>query len=264
MMNNKKVFTYTDEQTNEQRELCVRRPTAEMRIKSQLIYNKAIREAIDSGSILQRQLDDYATKLGLWNEEKRKQVEDLQSRLRSLERKLKGGANTCSSKDEAKDTAFEMRKLRWELIGVQQSKNDLYPYTAESYADDARTKYFVSACTLDNNTGKPLWKDYAEYLSQSESTLGITAMNNYLELIYDSLPSVEAGWEENKWLKDHGYVNDKFLPINKDGKLIDLSTGKLIDENGRYVDEFGKLIDVDGYELTEDGSYAVEYREFSE
>lgn len=248
--------------TVEDRELCVRRPTAEIRVKSQLVYNKAIREAIDSGSILQRQLDDYASKLGLWDDEKRKKVEELQEQLRTLERKLKGGANTCASKDEAKDTAFEMRRLRWELIATQQSRNDLYPYTAESYADESRMKYFVSMCTLDNNSGKPLWKSYEDYIADSESPLGVAAMSNYLELTFDHLQSVENEWEESKWLKSNGYVNDKLQPINKEGKLIELESGKLIDEKGRYITEDGNLCDRDGFLLDENGNYTVEYKEF--
>lgn len=263
-MNNKKVFTYKNEETGEQSELCVRRPTAEMRVKSQLVYNKAIRDAIESGSILQRQLDDYATKLGLWNDDKRKQVSELQDQLRSLERKLKGGANSCESKDDAKVTAFEMRRIRWELIATQQSVNDLYPYTAESYADDARTKYFVSVCTLDNNSGKPVWKSFDEYLSQSENPLGILAMSNYLGLIYDHLQSVEAGWAENSWLKDHKYVDDKFRPVNEKGQLIELDTNKLINENGQYITEDNHVCDRDGYLLDETGSYKVDYVEFPE
>lgn len=263
-MNNKKVFVYTDEETNEQRELCVRRPTAEMRVQSQLVYNKAIREAIEGGSILQRQLDDYATKLGLWDDAKRKKVEEIRENLRSLERKLKGGANTCSNKEEAKNIAFEMRKLRWDLINVQQSRNELYPYTAESYADDARTKYFVSVCTLDNNTGKPLWKNYNEYISQSENPLGTLALSNFLELMYDHLQNFDADFPENKWLLDNKYVDEKYRPINKEGKLIELDSGKLINENGQYVNENNQLCDSDGYLLNDNGEYIIDYAEFVE
>ena len=260
-MINKKNFTVKTEDGNEL-ELSVKRPTAEIRSRAQLIFNKAFREAIDAGSILQRQLSEYATKLGLWSEAKDKEVEELQQKLRDAEIKLRGEANNFDSKEEARDFAFQMKELRWKLINTQSARNNLYPVTAESYADEARERFFVSQCTL-NQQGKPYFKSYEDFLSQSDSEVGVAAHSAYIDLIYSDVGSIEDGWVENQWLKKYGYVDEKNRAIDPVNKwLIDISTGKRISEQGTYLTDDGKPCDREGNLLDEDGNYLVSSRSF--
>lgn len=261
-MNNKKVFTVKDVDGNEV-ELCVIKPTAKTRVHSQLVFNKALREAIDNGSILQRNLEDYAEKLGLWNKEKSDKVESIASRLREMEKKILAEANAFASKEEARDCAFEMRKLRWEMIDINRSKNDLYPYTCEAYAEDARMKYFVSQCTLDNTTGKPYWRSYEDYCEASETDAGHEAMIAYMELTYGDMGEIGADWPESKFLVKYKYVDSKLRPIDKNGNLVDIESGRRINENGQYVlDDGVTFCDRDGNPLDASGQYVVDTKEF--
>jgi hypothetical protein len=257
---NKKVFTVKDENGNEL-ELAIKKPTAKIRIDSQLFYNKMFKQAIEEGSMLSRNVEKEAEKLGLWSDDLKKEAENIVDQLRSLELKLRGGANSFDTKEEAKECALKMKELRNELIEINRSKDDLYPFTAESFADDARIKYFVSQCCIDNNTGKTYFKNYEDFITNSDGEIAKEAVSNYLELIYSDLNDFQSNFYENNFLKDHGFMDDKYRLVNKDGKLVD-SEGNLIDENGRYILADGSFCDKKGNPVDADGNYVVEWKDF--
>lgn len=256
---NKKVFTVKIDGVDV--ELSIKKPTASIRIDAKLIYNKMWKQAVDSGSMLRRNIEKEAEKLGLWNDSSRQEVEDTAEQLRSLERKLRGEAKNFSSKDEAKACALEMRRLRSKLLELNHGKDELYVYTAESFADDAMMKYFVSQCCVDNNTGKPYFKNYEDFLLQSETEVAREAVNNYYELIYSDVEDIPTSWQENIFLKKYRFVDDKLRLIDKSGRLVD-EDGRLLDESGRYVNENNEYIDRQGNLVDKEGSYIVDYEEF--
>lgn len=257
---NKKVFTVKDENGTEL-ELAVKKPSADIRIKSQLIYNKMIKEAIVAGSMLNRAVESEAVKLGLWNDELKAKAEAVADELRTLELKLRSGANAFNTKEEAKGCALKMRELRSELIEINRSKDELYPITAESFADDARIKFYVSQCCIDNNTGKTYFKSYDDYLERSDSEVASAALGAYFELMYSDVGDWQGNFYENKWLKDNGYVNDKYQFVDTKGRLVD-SEGNLVNEDGRYINEAGEFVDKKGNRVDADGNYIVEYKDF--
>ncbi len=69
----------------------VKKPTAQDYNKSQIAYNKAFREALDSGALLRQKLTDYMKEQGIWDEKKEKQYEDLVEQISGMEEALKGG-----------------------------------------------------------------------------------------------------------------------------------------------------------------------------
>lgn len=252
---NKKVFTVDG------LELAIKRPTAEIRNRAKLIYNKAWKEAVVNGSMLKRNIDKEAEELGLWGNSEKEKCENIKDQLRSLELKLRSGASSYSSKEDAKADAFKMRELRAELLEVNRAKDELYPHTAESYADDAQLKYFISQCCINNASGAKYFKDYEDFISNSEGEIAQAALGAYFELMFSDVEDFQAQFYENKWLKDNGYVDDKYRLINADGKLVD-TEGRLIDENGRFINEANEFVDKLGHRVDEDGNYVVDYVEF--
>lgn len=260
-MNNKKVFTVTVD--GNELELAVKKPTAAIRIDGQLQYNKAWRQSVEAGSLLLKDLDKVAEEHGIWDDAKRQEVAAIEKDILTLERKLMGGANSLSSVDEGKKVALEIRSLRNKRLELLRSKNELYSYTAESFADDARVKYFVSQCTIDNNSGNKYFKSYADFLEQIDSEVAIKAMSNYFELMYDDFDTGEKDLQENKFLLKYGYVDDKFRLIDPVHKwLVDPETNRRIDDKGRYLTDEGQYCDRDGVLVSETGEYLVEYKDF--
>lgn len=258
---NKKVFTVNVDGNDV--ELAVLKPSADIRISAQLHYNKAWRQSVESGSILLRNLDSVAEEQGIWDAEKRRQVEDLEKQILASERQLMGGANNFASLDDAKKCALEIRALRNKRLDVLRSKNELYQYTAESFADDVRVKYFVSQCTIYNDSGAKYFKSYEDFLNQVDSEVAVKAMTNYFELMYADFDTGEKDLYENKFLLKYGMVDDKFRLIDPVHRwLIDPETGKRIDEQGRYLTDDGQYCDRNGLLVNEDGSYLVPFKEF--
>lgn len=253
---NKKVFTVDG------LELAIKRPTADIRTKAKLIYNKSWKEAVVNGSILKRNIEKEAEELGLWSKEDEKKSDEIKNELRSLELKLRSGAKSYSSKDEAKVDAFKMRELRNELLEINRAKDELYPYTAESYADDAQLKYFISQCCINNTSGAKYFKDYEDFVANSEGEIAQAALGAYFELMFSDVEDFQAQFYENQWLKENSYVDDKYRLINTEGKLVDLE-GRLIDENGRYINEQNEYVDKLGNRVDENGNYVVDYIPFS-
>lgn len=259
-MNNKKTFTTQDENGNELT-LAILRPSPKIQIESQLVYNREWRKAESNGSMLRMDIDEVAKKRGLWDDEKAKKVREIEDEILSLERKLRGGANELNSILEGKEVALKIRKLRGDRVELISARNGLDRYTAESFADTARIQYSVYATTVYNDTGKPYFKSYEDFLEKSNDKVAVDAMSNYIELMFEDMPKDQDTLYENKFLLKYNFCDDKYRLIDEQGRLMN-EEGKLVDENGRYVNEVGEFVDRDGYRVDKEGEYIVEYKEF--
>jgi hypothetical protein len=262
-MINKKVFKTKDD-NGQEIELAVLRPSPKVQVAAQLEFNRAWAQAEKAGSILRRNLDELATRSGLWSDELAKKVTDLETEIVALERKLRGGANSFSTVDEAKACALKIRSLRAERLGILRDRNSLDAITAEAFADSARLQYLVSQCTVyneGNKAGQPYFTSLDNYLSLSEGELALAAFNAYLELLYS--PSGETSDEvyENTWLKKYKFMDDKGRLIDSKGRYVS-EDGKLIDSDYNYILPDGRLCDKDGNLVDKNGNYIIEYKEF--
>jgi len=257
-MKNKHVFTAKDKDGNEL-ELAVVRSSPKQQVEAQLEYSRAWRDAERSGSILRRDIDEIARKRGLWDDDKQKQVEDLAKEIVALEKKLRGGANSFDTLDEAKDCAFKIRQLRSRRVELLMPRIDLDNVTCESFADMARRNYLVSATTVYNDSRKPYFKDLDDFISQSNGDLALSAAVAYYKLNNEEDQSKNY---EDEFLVKYKFTDEQGRLINKDGHLI-TDDGRLIDADGRFVDDQGRFINVNGDLVDESGTVIVEFKEWS-
>jgi hypothetical protein len=215
----------------------VRSPTVEDYKDSQLEYNKAFREALDSGALLRQRLTDYMREQGIWNDEKQKKSEEYVERIRNMEDRLKAGGIKLS---EAKKTALELKSARAEFQLFLAEKNSLDSASAEGQADNARFNKLVRLCVLDEKTKLPFFKrdnkkaeEEAYNASSSEPWL-IEASAELANMLYGLDPNYNNNLEENRFLKEFKFVNDDYQFIDNDGHPTD-SEGRLVNEEGRYV-----------------------------
>ena len=215
----------------------VRSPTVEDYKDSQLEYNKAFREALDSGALLRQRLTDYMREQGIWNDEKQKKSEEYVERIRNMEDRLKAGGIKLS---EAKKTALELKSARAEFQLFLAEKNSLDSASAEGQADNARFNKLVRLCVLDEKTKLPFFKrdnkkaeEEAYNASSSEPWL-IEASAELANMLYGLDPNYSNNLEENRFLKEFKFVNDDYQFIDNDGHPTD-SEGRLVNEEGRYV-----------------------------
>jgi hypothetical protein len=261
---NKKVFKTKDE-NGQEIELAVLRPSPKVQVQSQLEYNKAWAKAEKGGSILRRNLDELAERHGLWDNDKRTKVEALGTEVIDLERKLRSGANSFASLEDAKAAALKIKKLRAERAELLYERNSLDPYTAEAFADSVRLQYMVSQSTVystGNKAGTPYFVSYEDYVARSNEKIAEDAFSNYLELIYDDVPESPTDEAyEIKWLKKYKFVDEKGRNIDSKGRLVS-EDGKLINADFKYITEDEKTCDRDGFLVDDKGEYLIEYKEW--
>jgi hypothetical protein len=253
---NKRTFKVTLD--TKEVELAVLRPTIKQKQEGQKVYNKAFRDAVESGGILRAKVENVMREQKLWDDTKQKQLRELQEKIAESERRIKSGGIKLS---EAREIALQMRKYRAELRTLNSDRIGLDNNTAEGQADNAQFNFFVSACTVFNDTGKQYFKSYEDFLSKEVDPAIGPAASNLAMMLYGIDPDYEKRLPENEFLKKYKFVDNELNFIDKQGRRVD-SEGRLVNEDGRYINEEGKLVDVDGNLVDEDGNYIVDFTPF--
>ena len=253
---NKKNFKVTIDA--KEIELCVVRPNVKQRQEGQKVYNKAFRDAVESGAILRAKVNSVMREQNLWDDNKEAQYKKLLEKINSGERKIKSGGIKLS---EAKEIAMQMRKDRAELRSLTSERSGLDSNTAEGQADNAQFNYWVSACTVYSDTGKPYFVGYEDYLNRDDDPVTGQAASNLALMLYNLDPDYEKKLPENEFLKKYKFVDEDLNLVDKQGRRVD-SQGRLVNKDGRYINEAGELIDIEGNRVDENGDYLLEFSPF--
>ena len=240
-------------------------PDAKITKEGQLAYNKAFREALQSGAILRQKLSQVMTDQGIWDEEKEAQYLQVVEEIAEKERALQKGGISLS---DARDIAIEMRQKRAEFRGLIAERSSMDNNTAEGQADNERFTHLVYKCLLDEK-GKQLFTSKEHYETFAAEPYIVTAASQLAEKLYGLDPDYESNLPENKFLTDYKLADESLRLVNKDGHLIDIDDDgveRLINEDGRFVeyDENGEqyFVDIHGEKVSEEGGYEVEFSPF--
>ena len=209
----------------------VKRPTAQDYNKSQIAYNKAFRQGLDSGALLRQKLTDYMKEQGIWDEKKEQQYEKLVEEINDREEALKGGGIRLS---EAKEIALQLKTKREDFRDLLSEKNALDNNSAEGQADNARFVSLVSTCIYDTSGNNPKFADVKAYEAQSDQPWASQAASELANMLYNLDPNYDKNLEENKFLKEFNFVDEELRLINDEGHLTD-ADGRLINDEGRFI-----------------------------
>ena len=239
-------------------ELCVVRPNVKQRQEGQKIYNKAFRDAVESGAILRGKVNNVMREQNLWDDNKEAEYRKLLEKINGAERKIKSGGIKLN---QAKDLALEMRKDRAELRALTSERSSLDNNTAEGQADNAQFNYWVSSCTVYSETGKTYFGNYEDYLNRDDDPATGQAAGSLAMLLYNLDPDYEKKLPENQFLAKYNFVDEELHLVDKTGRRVD-SEGRLVNKDGRYINEAGELIDINGNRVNEEGDYVVDFSPF--
>jgi hypothetical protein len=248
----KEVFKVNDT------EYAVLKPMPKDQRAAQRVYNATFAEALKAGGLLRQRLGDYMRDQGLWNDEKEKQQRELLNNLNEHELNLQRGGIKLS---EARRLALDIRKVRFQLRNLIAQRNELDVNTVEGQAENARFNALVASCLVYNDTGKPVYSDVDDYLTNADTEEAFTGAQTLAQMMYALDKNHEASLPENKFLSKWRFVDEELRLVNKDGHLVD-TEGRLINDKGHYVDEQGNLVDVNGNPVDEIGNYQVESQPF--
>lgn len=271
----KKVFTtkekgFEDGQEIERNvELAVLVPTAAQKQRARLVYAKAWREAVEAGAIMREALERYLREQKLWDDLRQKSYDKLRNQILDGERKLKAGGNAGLTKNTARDLALQIGDWRDELADLLTERNRVDANTADALSDQAQFNYFVSACTVYNDTGKPYFtangvdSSVEVYLDKAGEKAAQDAASKFAEIWYGTDDEALDKLPEKKFLKEFKFADEKGRLVDKQGRLVDRK-GRLVNEDGRFIDENGDFIDAEGNRVDADGQYVVEFAPFLE
>ena len=255
---NKFNFEIEEKGKSVDRAFSITEVTLQQQNEATKVYNRAFRDALESGALLRNKLEDYMRNQGLWNDDKQADLELLQKEILDKEKQLAKGGIRLSV---AKDTAMEMSEKRIEIRTMLMERNSLDGSTAEGQADNAKFDYLVSASLVYNDSNKPYFKDLADYRNRNTEPVALEAAKRCAQKLYGLDSNHEHNLAENKFLKEFSFIDGDLRLIDNDGKLVDRE-GNLVNEDGRYIDEDGNLVDVDGNPVTVEGEYDFERQPF--
>ena len=236
----------------------VLRPNAKHLRTAQMEYNKAFRDALESGALLRQKLDQYMTSQGLWNEEKEKKYQEINKEILDLERRLRGGGIKLKT---AKRLAIKMREKRDEFRDLISERTAMDGNTAEGQADNARFNSLLIQCLVEEETDDPLFGSLESYDKKAAEPYVITGAGQLAQMMYNLDPEYDNNLPENKFLRDYKFADEKNRLINDGGNLVD-DDGRLIDDEGRFVNEKGEYVDIEGNLIDKEGEYLVEQKPF--
>lgn len=233
----------------------VKKPNKKNLDDAHMVFVAAWRKAVENKAILREKLNDYLVDQGLWDKDRQKKYEDVLNDINAKELVLKKGGIPLI---KAKETAFELKRLRDDFRNLIAVRTSYDSYTAEGFAENAKFDYLVSVCVLDPHTNLPVFKDVEDYNERGSEAWAVKAASQLASFLYNLDPEYEANLVENKFLVRHNFVDDQGRLINKDGHLIAIGPDnkeRLINADGDYIayDENGVA-----YKVLYDGSRAEE------
>ena len=242
----------------EKKKVFLQIPASEENKEAQLAYNKAFKEALQSGAILRQKLQRVMNEQGIWDDEKETQYQAILQDLNEGEKRLSRGGISLA---EARQLAIDMRRRRVEFRSLIAERSSMDSNTAEGQADNERFSHLVYVC-LKNASGNRLFKSKDEYEDNANQPYVIEAAGQLAEKLYGLDPDYDKNLPENKFLEAYKFSDNATRLINKDGHLIDIDSQgveRLIDENGRFIaydeEDESYFVDKDGEKLNADGDY---------
>ncbi|MAF23959.1 hypothetical protein CL634_00010 [bacterium] len=231
-------------------------PDAQTNKDSQLVYNRAFRDALDSGAILRQRLGYVLEEQGIWDADKEAQHFELVTNINEWEQELKAGG---ISLEKAKDLAIQMRRARFTFRSLVAEKTSMDSNTVEGQADNARFSYLVYAC-LKDESGERIFDSFEDYENADSIPYVIDAAAALAGRLYGLDPNYDSNLPENSFLQQYSLVDKDLHLVDDRGRKIDVH-GRYVDEDGRFIeyeDDETFFVDLDGKRVDADGNYLPE------
>lgn len=240
------VFEIKDKKYN------VKRPGAKESRNAQMEYNRTFGEAIKSGAILRKKLEQYIIEQKIWSEDRAANFIELAKAIDEAEKKLASG--DMKLKDAVK-LAKKTREDRTEMQVMLAERSSVDSNTAEGQAENARFQRLLTECLVYKDSGESVFANVETLLNETdEEKLEVAnkAFDILGQLLYKLDDKFEMNLPENKFLREWNFMDDKLRFLNEKGQLVDSlnrrinDDGALINDDGQLIDGKGDLIDAKG------------------
>jgi hypothetical protein len=234
-------------------EYFVRQPTVHEKLEADEIRSSAFTNALKASppKLFKKAMIKKIMDQGLWSEEQQAKLEELQDRLREIEKitMVVGGIPF----EDAVKLWIEARIVRNQQRDLLAIINEYDSETVEGVADSARFNFLAACCIMSKRTGKRHFQDVNDFFKDDKDPVAILGAMNFAQLYYNYGVETEESYFENKALKKYGRVDEDLRLVNEDGHLID-GNGRLINEDGLWVNKDGKRVDANNNLVDDEGN----------
>lgn len=215
-----RIFSSKDKDGNELTLKFVR-PTQAVLSKAELVYRSAFSKAFRADIITSAEVEKMLLERGIWSDDERQKSMELRLKIAQLEDKLQSD-NAQLSNEQGVAVCEEITRLRGELMQLNNIYQSIADNTCETIAQEARNRFLVTECILDNATGLRVYKDVDDFESRSDDRLAFDCFREVVVAALEvaagrPLPSdITEDYAENKWKKERGIGQPELEPTTEE------------------------------------------------
>jgi len=159
-------------------------PSNKIKLKADIIYEREYKEAIASGLLSIKALEELIIKRNLFTEDDQKKLDKLNSRLNAQVVLL---AKTTVVKANQERIKKVIEALRREINELTYKRSSKLSMSAEIRSNEEKSLYMCWACTYDEDESL-CWNTYNEFKNTSDMVLRDKVITSFLKF-YSGIPS---------------------------------------------------------------------------
>ncbi len=179
--------------------LRLKEETMDIERKCDAEYHLAYTQLMMKGIMPRATLEKHMIEKQIWTPDDEKKLKELQSQIVNLQIKLED----AKTHDQGLTVAKSMGELRGQCLRLVEVKANVLSNSCESLADQIRRDSYIAFATVYADTGKPVFKDYNDFLrraGESEQVV-MDTRSVVLQLASDTFNESLTGLPEVHYVK---------------------------------------------------------------
>ena len=164
-------------------EFLLKQPTNLAKMKADLVYQKAYKEAVDGGLLPRSELEELIKKRNIISDEEQQKLSRLESKLEGQRVLLAKTTKVKANQDRIKKIIFDIEN---EIFSIKEKELTKLMMSAETKADEDRYSFLCSRCVYKE--GKLLWETFENYKKETNIVLKNGLVNTFISF-YNGIPT---------------------------------------------------------------------------
>ena len=143
--------------------LRMKEETMDIERKCDAEYHLAYTQLMVKGIMPRATLEKFMVEKAIWTSDDENKLKELQSEIVKLQIKLE----EAKTHDQGLTIAKAMGELRGQCLRLVEVKANVLSNSCESLADQIRRDSYIAFATVYADTGKPVFKDYHDFLRRA-------------------------------------------------------------------------------------------------
>ena len=179
----------------------VRKPTMIEIQNAEFKFKIAKSQAIRAGAMTLDEAIKIVKERNIWTDEQENTLSELFKQVDEKVTKLKPELPL----EEGKKLCEEIDNIRTKIQLSQMPRIDVLSNTADSYAGEIRTQYFVSQCTYYQDPNEKVYKSFEDVLNKGNEPYTGSATENVIYLM-NNITDFRERYPEFTYKKEHNLL----------------------------------------------------------